>query len=114
MFILDKIEITIDKNKEISDKLYAVNNSVILKIGEDMKASIELITMLIAITPALNNMGLDIDKDILECQIRNVEIALEKKDFMMLADTIRYEVNDSLLILKELIVGGVIKNEQLL
>ncbi len=114
MLLSEKIDEIIERNIKISDELYAVNNGVIIEFSDKNVDNIQLMNMFISIIPALIKMGLDIEEDIPLRQIKNMEKALETKDFMMLADTLRYEVNDTLSIVKELVVEGVIKNEELL
>lgn len=51
-----------------------------------------------------NAMGLQIPKDILIHQLRNLMEAYESQDVIMLADVLKYEINEGLLFYKEILI----------
>ena len=50
----------------------------------------------IAIIPKLKELGVDIPSDVLIQQLKNLLEAYEYRDSMLLADTLRYEIIDTL------------------
>lgn len=114
MRLLDKIEIVMEENNKLCDTLYSVKKGENTEVNWDISESINLMNMFINIIPALVNMGFDISADIPVRQMDNLKIGLEKADSMKVADCLKYEINDTILTLKELVLGGVIKNEELL
>ncbi len=114
MYLLEKIEFIIEENNKRSDALYAVKKGEAVGIDWDISDSIEMVNMFIRIVPSLQTMGFDISDEIPRAQLKNLKTALDNSDTMKVADSLKYEINDTILTLKELVVGGVIKNEELL
>lgn len=114
MRILDKINMVIKRNHDISELLYALDAEGFSGAKEEAEEIIKLMNLFINIMPALKNMGLEFPDGILEQQIKNLEDGLVHKDYILLGDTLRYEINDTLMVLKELVTEGVVKNEELL
>lgn len=102
-----------DKNKVV--KLIEDNIGICEKIhkGEDSKAfsqSQEIIndnnivfTEFIKMIPKLQQLGVDIPMDVILQQLKNLVEAFEYRDSMLLDDTLRYEINDSLQVYLEIL-----------
>ena len=102
-----------DKNKVI--KLMEDNISICKSIynGEDNKAFSEnketinknniVFTKFIEMTPKLQQLGVDIPMDVILQQLRNLVDAFEYRDSMLLVDTLKYEINDSLQLYLEIL-----------
>lgn len=53
--------------------------------------------------PELNKLGVDIPTDVIVQQLKNLLEAYKYKDSMLLADTLHYEINDTLTVYLEII-----------
>lgn len=113
MLISEKIKICVNEFESISDKLYIGDGSGVIEIKNILDDAVALINIFIRIIPSLNQMGLDIPKEIIEGQIHNLEEGLENRDFFLIADTLKYEINDTLMVVNDLVTEGVIKDEEL-
>ncbi len=114
MLLLETIEKSINKNIELSNRFYQVQDNAIVEFDKEIENIVKLMNMFISIIPALKNLGLEVPEDILQEQFANMQEALSKKDYMLLSDCLMYEINDTLQIFKELVEEGVIRNEELL
>lgn len=114
MLLLDKIDMAISENEKLCDVFYACEGSEKADVNWDITSSVNLVNMFISIVPVLKNMGLEVEEDIPKMQIERLKEGLERIDLMRVADCLKYEINDTLLTLKELVLGGIIKNEELL
>lgn len=56
----------------------------------------------IELIPQLNNIGMEIDMKTLVNQIKTLSAALEKRDSIIIFDTLRYEVKDTLRLYDEI------------
>ncbi len=114
MILSEKVKKNMEELSKISDMLYVGDTTGLIAINNVINETVSIINYFISAIPYLNNLGLDIPKEVVEMQIKNLEDGLKNKDCFMLADTLKYEINDTLAVVCELISEGVIKDEQLL
>jgi len=113
MFISEKIKQLTKEFEEIAIQLYKGDGSGIGAVSGLLNEAVALMNVFIGVIPALNKMGIDVPRDVIDAQVENLQNGLEYKDLYLLADTLKYEINDTLTIIGELVAEGVIKDEQL-
>ncbi len=114
MLLLDKLQVDKKILDEIVDDIYACNTKWYSVFNENAKEILSFIQKLIAIAPLLDEIGIHMPVRELELQISRVNEAVKEKDFMLLADVLKYEIKDSLCAFEQLVEGGIVKNEELL
>ena len=114
MLLLDKLQLEKIIIDEITDDIYICTTKWYTTFNENAGDILDFIQKLIAVSPLLEKMGIEIPVDVLENQISKVNEAVSEKDFMLLADVLKYEIKDSLCAFEELVEGGIVKNEELL
>ena len=113
MLLSEKAKYSIEKFEYISNMLYKGDGTGLMEIKNEIEDAISIINFFMSAIPYLNNWGLEIPKDVIELQIKNLENGLKYRDYFLIADTLKYEINDTLTVIVELITEGVIKDEQL-
>lgn len=73
----------------------------------------EILTKLLDDMPKLCQYGIDIPADIVLKQLNNMLEAFENRDIIMLADTLHYEISDTLQFYKEIVQECIKKNIEL-
>lgn len=103
------------KNVNEINELINNNNCICNMIykGEEVKAfeniryvikvNNDIFTEFFSLVPLLKQLGVDIPIEVIAQQLNNLIIAYEKHDSMLLADTLRYEINDSLQVYLEIL-----------
>lgn len=96
--MLKKInDIYMDICRTDSEKAYLALSKVITDIAEIMSEFIGKCELLV-------NYGVDIPTDVLLAQLQNLLDGFEHRDFVMMADTLHYEIADSLQLYSEIIM----------
>ncbi|MFQ9933208.1 MAG: hypothetical protein ACLRVQ_02100 [Lachnospiraceae bacterium] len=93
---MKEIEEIIDNINKYTEHIFegGFNEGTTLKkIAESIqKIYMEFITII----PSLNDMGMNINREIIVGQIRNITDSIKRKDTVLLFDTLRYEILDTL------------------
>lgn len=113
MLLSEKINKSIRVFEEIADMLYKGDGAGLVRIKTELDDISKLLNIFIRIIPSLKDMGIDIPEEIIEAQINNMQEGLEHRDYILIADTLKYEINDTLAVIDDLMVKGVIKDEEL-
>lgn len=98
MKIIELIENVDDIIKEMFNK----NCNVYIKMKDILVTITETYNEFIKIVPDLNNIGMEIDMEIILGQLRNMSEAIEKRDKVQLFDTLKYEVWSTLDLYREI------------
>ncbi len=72
-----------------SEKAYTALSKILTDIAGYMTEFMEKI-------PVLKQYSIDIPQEVLLSQLQNLLEAFENRDYVMMADTLHYEINDSL------------------
>lgn len=96
---IDKIQKVIDW---IGTDPCLKSESEFLDMGDKLKDIIDIYTSFIGQLPALKGAGLDIDEEIILQQVKNLNDAIQHKDLIELYDTLKYEVENTFEIYKEI------------
>ena len=113
MLISVKINEMKYKFDDIADMLYKGDGTGIVSVKNWLTDAISLINIFIGTIPALAKMGIDVPREVLDSQIENLKNGLEHKDYFLIADSLKYEINDTLTVIGDLVAEGVIKDEEL-
>lgn len=113
MLISVKIKEMKYKFDGIADMLYKGDGTGIVSVKNLLTDAISLINVFIGIIPVLAKMGIDVPREVLDSQIENLKNGLEHKDYFLIADSLKYEINDTLTVIGDLVAEGVIKDEEL-
>lgn len=62
-----------------------------------------IITKLLSEIPYYRQLGVDLPEDVIIAQLNNLLEAFEQKDIVMLADTLKYEISDTLQVYEEIL-----------
>ena len=93
----DNFKNLIKKNLKICNKIYACDTGEAFMQKEDTMVSNNVVfSEFIELIPKLKAYGVDIPMDVILQQLKNLIEAYEYNDAMLLADTLKYEINDSL------------------
>ena len=114
MLILECVNDEINMINDIVDKIYADERSWYGQFRDEIVNIIKIMDVFVKLVPALNSKGLELPEEVLVTQMNRLNESVAVNDFMMLADGLKYEIIDSLVIFRELIEGGIIRNEELL
>lgn len=95
--VLKEIELVIkllciSESKEAFDRL--------AKVMPDMN---EMIGKLLSEIPYYRELGVDLPEDIILAQLQNLMEGMKHKDMVLLADSLNYEIGDTLQVYKEIL-----------
>ena len=95
----DKIQQIIDW---IKTEQCLQSESEFLDMSEIIRDIIEIYTSLIEELPKFKAAGIEIDEEIILQQVKNLNDAIQHKDMIELYDTLKYEVEDTFQIYREI------------
>ena len=96
-----------------ADLLYKGDGMGVMSVKNTLDDAVALINIFIGIIPSLAKMGIDVPREVIDGQLENLKNGLEYKDYFLIADTLKYEINDTLAVIGDLVAEGVIKDEEL-
>ncbi len=99
----DEVKKVEDTLKIIGESLMEYSDSAYDNAVKMTKYISTIYGELIDLIPYLKKEGVDIPLDILVAQLNNYSQAVEKKDIMMLTDSINYEVLDTVSLYREIL-----------
>lgn len=102
----DKNEIIelIKKNEEVCKNIYEGNTGKAFLTKQDIIIKNQKVfSEFIELIPKLKPLGVDIPLEVILQQLKNLIEAYEFSDAVLLMDTLKYEINDSLVLYKEII-----------
>lgn len=103
--MIENIKHTISEIDIIFDMLCENNtNPAIHKISKIIPILNDIITKLISEIPYYRQLGVDLPQDVILTQLSNLLEAFEHRDIIMLADSLRYEISDTLQVYEEILV----------
>lgn len=104
MYDKNRVIELIEENIRICEKIYKGNDSKAFSESQETINNNNIVfTEFIEMIPKLQQLGVDIPMDIILQQLKNLVEAYEYRDSMLLLDTLRYEINDSLQLYLEIL-----------
>lgn len=95
--------------KNITYMVERLYQNQLLEILETLNIHFEIICKImldfIRNSDEYTTLGFQIPKDVLLCQVKNFITSYEKKDPLMLADVLKYEISESLMFYREILTG---------
>lgn len=102
--MIDTIKATLVRLDSVYDMLCQNNTTPAMKeISEIMPGLNGIITKLISEIPYYRQLGVDLPEDVIIAQLNNLLDAFEQKDMVMLADSLKYELSDTLQVYEEIL-----------
>lgn len=102
--MVDTIKSTLVRLDSVYDMLCQNNTVPAMKeISEIMPGLNGIITKLISEIPYYRQLGVDLPEDVIIAQLNNLLDAFEQKDMVMLADSLKYELSDTLQVYEEIL-----------
>ncbi|MBQ3544342.1 MAG: hypothetical protein IJA34_05065 [Lachnospiraceae bacterium] len=92
-----------EDNLGICEKIYKGEDSKAFSESQETINNNIVFTEFIEMIPKLQQLGVDIPIEVILQQLKNLVDAYEYRDSMLLADTLRYEINDSLQVYLEIL-----------
>lgn len=95
--MIDEIDRLLERISYLTTELYKNNLIGVANEMDGIFAKIsQLLLKLIEDSIAYKEKGFDVPQDILIAQLKNFMVAFEKKDVLMLADSLKYEIYEAL------------------
>ena len=102
--MIGEIEKLLERIDAVAVELYRNNiGAVAVELGEMFPKINQILLKLIGDSDAYEKVGIEVPQDILISQVKNFMEAYEKKDVLMLADTMKYEIYEALCYYKEIL-----------
>ena len=97
-----KITELIENVNDIIKEMFNEDCNVYIKMKDILVTITETYNEFIKIVPDLNNIGMEINMDVILGQLSNMLDAIEKRDKVQLFDTLKYEILSTLDLYREI------------
>lgn len=87
---------------DMTDNIFKQDYNIYDRVKEIIPDMQKAYKEFIELIPALNNIGMDIDINVVVGQLKNLLKSLENKDKAMMFDTLNYEIRDTLSLYNEI------------
>lgn len=87
---------------EIIDNIYSDDAQLYMKINNIVRSISDLIYEFMNLIPSLNEIGMNISEDDILSQIKKLMYGIEKKDKVVIYDSIGFEIRDTLIFYNEI------------
>lgn len=93
---MNKINCLIEKINFIIENLYNNEINIYLEIKEIITSINDVYVDFVSIIPKLNNIGVNIDSNGVINQLKKMMDGIEKKDKVLIYDSLNYEIKDTI------------------